>query len=49
MRQWVAKGLLGWGLILFWVPCLGAQGKPAGTMTWGVHVTLAPTWFDPAR
>src|SRR5499425_1463896 len=20
-----------------------------GTLTWGVHVTLAPTWFDPAE
>src|SRR5215472_11966806 len=22
---------------------------PEGQMTWGVHVTLAPTWFDPAE
>src|SRR5215470_5839598 len=20
-----------------------------GTLTWGVHITLAPTWFDPAE
>jgi peptide/nickel transport system substrate-binding protein len=26
-----------------------AQGKPAGTMTWGLHFTLAPTYFDPAE
>ena len=22
---------------------------PAGQMTWGVHISLAPTWFDPAE
>ncbi len=22
---------------------------PAGQLTWGVHVSLAPTWFDPAE
>src|SRR5262249_46236725 len=22
---------------------------PEGQMTWGVHITLAPTWFDPAE
>src|SRR5437867_1056995 len=25
------------------------QAKPAGQLTWGVHVSLAPTWFDPAE
>jgi len=24
-------------------------GGPAGQLTWGVHVTLAPSWFDPAE
>ena len=24
-------------------------GSPAGQLTWGVHVSLAPTWFDPAE
>jgi peptide/nickel transport system substrate-binding protein len=24
-------------------------GPPAGQMTWAVHVSLAPTWFDPAE
>ena len=28
---------------------LGATAAPEGTLTWGVHVTLAPTWFDPAE
>ena len=28
------------------VPALAA---PEGQMTWGVHISLAPTWFDPAE
>src|SRR5690242_15418624 len=31
----------------------GAAGPtaaaPQGQLTWGVHVSLAPTWFDPAE
>ena len=30
------------------VPPAGAAG-PEGQMVWGVHITLAPTWFDPAE
>ena len=26
-----------------------AAAAPEGQMTWGVHVSLAPTWFDPAE
>src|SRR6266851_6092360 len=26
-----------------------AQAAPAGQMAWAVHVTIAPTWFDPAE
>src|SRR5207237_1257048 len=26
----------------------GAAG-PQGQLTWGIHVSLAPTWFDPAE
>ena len=26
-----------------------AQAQPAGQVTIAVHVTLAPTWFDPAE
>ena len=25
-----------------------AGAAPEGQVTWGVHITLAPTWFDPA-
>ena len=27
----------------------GRSEPPAGQLTWGVHVTIAPTWFDPAE
>ncbi len=26
-----------------------AGGPPEGQLTWGVHISLAPTWFDPAE
>src|SRR3984893_9169418 len=26
-----------------------ATAAPEGQMTWAVHVSLAPTWFDPAE
>ena len=26
-----------------------AAAAPAGQLTWGVHVSLAPSWFDPAE
>ena len=26
-----------------------ALATPKGQMTWGVHISLAPTWFDPAE
>ena len=28
---------------------LAQKGLPSGQMTWAVHVTIAPTWFDPAE
>src|SRR4029453_2144073 len=27
----------------------GRSEAPAGQMIWGVHISLAPTWFDPAE
>jgi hypothetical protein len=27
----------------------GRSEAPAGQMIWGVHISLAPTWFDPLR
>ncbi len=32
------------------LPCPGAAAAgPEGQATWAVHITLAPTWFDPAE
>jgi peptide/nickel transport system substrate-binding protein len=28
---------------------MARAGGPQGQLTWGIHVTLAPTWFDPAE
>jgi len=39
--------------VLFTTLTLGAAGPasaaPEGTMTWGVHITLASRWVDPAE
>jgi peptide/nickel transport system substrate-binding protein len=29
-------------------PRLATAGAPQGQLTWASHVSLAPTWFDPA-
>src|SRR5262245_45671430 len=30
-------------------PTLAYGAAPQGQLTWGVHISLAPTWFDPAE
>jgi peptide/nickel transport system substrate-binding protein len=38
--------------LLLVVSAIGARpvaAAPEGHMTWGVHISLAPTWFDPAE
>jgi peptide/nickel transport system substrate-binding protein len=30
-------------------PRFASAAGPAGQLTWGIHVSLAPTWFDPAE
>ncbi len=35
-----------WALLLVAVP---AAAAPEGDVTWAVHISLAPTWFDPAE
>src|SRR5882672_4959302 len=30
-------------------PGVARAAGPAGQLTWGIHVSLAPTWFDPAE
>lgn len=48
---WRGQYLLGvWLLVcLTLVSATSAQGKPEGTMTWALHFSLAPTYFDPAE
>src|SRR5438552_10806536 len=36
-------------LMLVTVGATQASAAPEGTMSWAVHVSLAPTWFDPAE
>src|SRR5688572_8007673 len=38
-------------VVLFTVLSTPAPGSapPEGQMTWAVHISLAPTWFDPAE
>ena len=38
--------LQGWPRLL---AAPAAKDEPSGQMTWAVHVTIAPTWFDPAE
>jgi len=49
MRQ--LRGLFAALLILAIVATepVPSDAAPEGQMTWGVHVSLAPTWFDPAE
>src|SRR5262245_28359889 len=28
---------------------MAQKGEPTGQMVWAIHVTIAPTWFDPAE
>src|SRR6266581_4080777 len=30
-------------------PGVARAAGPDGQLTWGVHISLAPTWFDPAE
>src|SRR4051812_38881390 len=31
------------------VPGIARAATPSGQLTWAMHVSLAPTWFDPAE
>ena len=48
VRQWIKSLVL---LLALGVACLigegQAAGKPEGELTYAMHVTLAPAWFDP--
>jgi peptide/nickel transport system substrate-binding protein len=46
------RGLLAGGAALGLAgaaPGFAAENAPKGQLTWGVHISLAPTWFDPAE
>jgi peptide/nickel transport system substrate-binding protein len=45
-RDLLAAGAL--GLVAGSAPLLAPAAEPAGQLTWAIHVSLAPTWFDPA-
>jgi peptide/nickel transport system substrate-binding protein len=36
-------------LVLLLAASAPAQAAPEGEMTWAIHVSLAPSWFDPAE
>src|SRR5262245_65009930 len=44
-RAWA---MLGFALLIA-APGIARGSGPEGQLTWGVHVSLAPTWFDPAE
>ena len=47
--QWMKRVVL---LLAFSVVCLSGEGqaatKPEGELTYAMHLTLAPAWFDPS-
>ena len=48
VRSTVASALLSLAVLVSAGP-RPAEAAPEGQITWGVHITLAPTWFDPAE
>ena len=46
-REILAGAVLGTAVAA--VPRLAFAGGPQGQLTWAIHVSLAPTWFDPAE
>src|SRR5467141_13958 len=45
-RELLALSALG---LIAGAPDLAQAAGPQGELTWGIHVSLAPTWFDPAE
>src|SRR5881397_4205399 len=45
------RGLFASSLVLTILALMASPGAaaPEGQMTWAVHISLAPTWFDPAE
>ena len=36
-------------LLILLAPAPRVDAAPEGQVTWGVHISLAPTWFDPGE
>ena len=51
MRHQICRSLATiWALaLLVGLPAQRATGAPEGQMTWAVHISIAPTWFDPGE
>lgn len=47
LRRVLAPALI--ALFVLGAPLSRADAASEGQLTWGVHITLAPTWFDPAE
>src|SRR5499425_2962049 len=45
-----SRALAAAALVALLIPAAGPAGAaPQGQLTWAVHISLAPTWFDPAE
>jgi len=49
MRPISARAVFVLAVLLLTIPTRGETAGPDGTMTWGVHITLASRWLDPAE
>ena len=47
MRQFLSLAFL--VLMILTGGATPVTAAPDGQVTWGVHISLAPTWFDPAE
>jgi peptide/nickel transport system substrate-binding protein len=45
MRGWL---LIAAALLFPWTPAAVVSAEPQGQLTYAIHVTIAPAWFDPA-
>jgi peptide/nickel transport system substrate-binding protein len=44
------RSVIALALLIIWTTtAVPAAAAPEGQVTWGVHISLAPTWFDPAE
>src|ERR1700716_289039 len=48
-RDLLAAAALGLATAPALAPSIARAAAPQGQLTYGIHVSLAPTWFDPAE